>query len=99
MRKIAGESLLVPTIGELANLQRLFVLDEVGEFVWEQFDGEHDLSTIAQGVAGEFEVSADRAADDLCEFIDALLEVGLVAVAEHSGGGEAHGFVVPADDR
>lgn len=98
-RTIAGETLLVPTIGELANLQRLFVLDEVGEFVWQQFDGERDLSTIVQGVASEFEVSVDRAADDLSEFVDALLDAGLVTVADHAGSGEAHDSVVTADDR
>ena len=80
VRSIAGETLLVPTSGELAQLQRLFVLDEVGEFVWEQLEETADLAAVVQRVTEEFDVSLEVAAADLDEFVAALTDAGLVTV-------------------
>lgn len=78
LRHIADETLLVPTTGELANLQRIFVLDPVGELVWDQLDGKRDVASVVHSVTEEFDVSADRAETDINEFIAALNEAGLV---------------------
>ena len=82
-RKIAGETFLVPVKGELAQLHRLFALNAVGAFIWEQIDGRRDLDVIHSGLLEEFEVSAEQARQDLGEYVERLLEAGLIEVGEH----------------
>lgn len=77
-REIAGETFLVPIRGELARLQRLFVLNGVARFVWEQLDGERDLDQIRDGVVRQFEVTEERAHEDVVEFVDELRRAELI---------------------
>ncbi len=39
-REIAGETILVPIKGKLADMQRIFALENVSEYIWQQLDGE-----------------------------------------------------------
>ncbi|MEE4271903.1 MAG: PqqD family protein [Thermoanaerobaculales bacterium] len=78
VRRIADEVLLVPTTGELAGLQKIFVLDEVGCFIWERLDGRRSLEEISRLIAGEFAVEEDRAHADVLDFTGALTDAGLV---------------------
>jgi len=78
-RRIAGETLLVPIQGKLANMQRIFALDSVSEFIWEQLDGRRNLKDILNGILDKFDVGKKQATGDLEEFIAELLEAGLIA--------------------
>ncbi len=77
-RQIAGETLLVPIYGDLANMERIFALDEVAAFIWEQLDGEKSLKVIRDGVIDAFDVKKDQAEIDISEFIDALVKADLI---------------------
>jgi hypothetical protein len=77
-RQIAGETLLVPIRGDLAGMQRIFALDKVGEYIWQQLDTETSLQTIRDAVLANFEVSGEQAEVDIQEFIAELLEAGLI---------------------
>jgi len=77
LRRIAGETLLVPTTGELARLQCIFVLDAVGELVWGLLDGDHDVTRIVSLITREFDVSADQARADVDEYLGQLIDAGL----------------------
>ncbi len=80
-REIAGEVLLVPVRGKLAQLQRIFVLNPVGAFIWRRLDGERDLAAIHRGLVDYFEVTGGEAEADMFEYLGALEEAGLVAEA------------------
>ncbi len=99
MRRIADETLLVPTSGELAHLQRIFVLDPVGEFVWKLLDGTRDFEAIFLGVADEFDVSESEAKADIEEYVDALRQAGLITDSGPSAAPEAHGAPPESHDR
>ena len=77
-RHIAGETLLVPIYGELANMEKIFTLDPVAAFIWEQLDGERSLKEIRDGVLNAFDVKKEQADTDISEFIDELLKADLV---------------------
>lgn len=77
-RQIAGETLLVPIRGDLAGMQRIFALDTVAEYIWQQLDTETSLQTIRDAVLANFEVSGEQAEVDIQEFIAELLEAGLI---------------------
>lgn len=80
-REIAGEVLLVPVRGKLAQLQRIFVLNPVGAYIWSQLDGERDLAQVHQGLVERFEVAESQAEADLFEYLGALEDAGLVCEA------------------
>ncbi len=80
-REIAGEVILVPVRGKLAQLQQIFVLNPVGAYIWQHLDGERDLEAIHQGLVDTFEVESSEAEADLFEYLGALENAGLVAEA------------------
>ena len=87
-RTAAGEAFLIPIRGKLADLQRIFALSPVAEFIWSQTDGKRTLAEIAANIAGEFDVDEARAREDLAGFVTALLEANLIAeVAHHARTG------------
>jgi methyltransferase-like protein len=81
-RQIAGETLLVPIYGDLANMERIFALDPVAAFIWEQLDGEKSLKDIRDGVLGAFDVKEKQAETDIFEFIEELLKADLIDQAK-----------------
>jgi hypothetical protein len=77
-REIVGETILVPIRGKLADMQRIFTLNDVGAYIWSHLNGSKDLEDICQGIETDFDVSREQAEKDLKEFISELLEAGLV---------------------
>ena len=80
-RRIAGETLLIPIRGKLADLQRVFVLEGVGEFIWNNLDGSRTSEEIRNAVARHFDVSVEDAGRDLEEFIAELTQKDLISEA------------------
>ena len=78
-RQILDETLLVPIRGQLSELQRIFALNPVGEFIWAQLDGTQDLSAVTRKVAEAFEVTAKEAEADVMGFVEELAAAGLVS--------------------
>lgn len=78
LREIAGEVFLVPIRGRLADLQELFVLNGVGEWVWERLDGTLSVEALAEGVAAAYEVTPEEACADVEAFLGELAEAGLL---------------------
>jgi len=76
-RRIAGELFLVPISGDLANMQRIFTLTAVAEFIWEKLDGRTNLIDIRRDVQDRFEVPEKQAEADINEFVTELLKEGL----------------------
>ena len=77
-REIAQETILVPIRGKLADMERIFSLDHVAEYIWQNLDGERSLKQIRDGVLDIFDVEKDQAEGDISEFIGELEEAGLI---------------------
>jgi hypothetical protein len=77
-RTIAGEALLIPVKGKLADLQKLFALNPVAEFIWQRLDGTRTLADVADAITAEFDVGAEEARADLDGFVRELIEADLV---------------------
>jgi hypothetical protein len=82
-REVAGETFLVPIRGHLADLQELFVLNEVGSWVWDHLDGQRRLDELAAGLSVEFDVDEEQALSDAETFVRQLLEAGLAEESPH----------------
>jgi hypothetical protein len=80
-REVAGQTLVVPIRGELADLRRIFSLNPVGAFVWSRLDGGRDVVGLCSDVAAEFDVSSSEAEESVREFLAQLVDAGLAAPA------------------
>ena len=73
-RNVNGEALVV-----LTDRRQLHRLNAVGTRVWEICD-EKRVSEIVDAILTEFEVQADVAEHDVCEFLSNLRELGAVEI-------------------
>ena len=80
-RKVADEMLLVPIQGKLANMERVFTLNEVGEFIWNELDGICDVAAIAEKIADVYDVNIDIATADCNELLAEMLSASVIAIA------------------
>ncbi|RMG04147.1 MAG: PqqD family protein [Nitrospirae bacterium] len=80
-RKVAGETILVPVHGDVAKMKKIYILNNLGEFIWERIDGRKSVDEILDEIVENFEVTRDEARKDLNEFINSLKERNLVEEA------------------
>jgi hypothetical protein len=77
-RKIAGELFLVPVKGKMADMDNIFTLTAVAEYIWDRLDGRKSLNEILNDVVDRFDVEHEQAESDIREFIMELMESGLI---------------------
>ena len=65
-----------------------FGIGEVGGFIWSRLDGSRTLTELASEISQEFEVSVNRAQDDLSRFVHDLMQRNLARL-EDDGAGSA----------
>jgi Coenzyme PQQ synthesis protein D (PqqD) len=85
-RVIVGEGVLVPIKGGVGDLHSIFTMNEVGAAIWGLIGAEQTAAEIVRRLCEEFDVTPERAAEDVTKFIDALREKGLIEPVEASGG-------------
>jgi hypothetical protein len=86
-RRIAGETLLVPIRSQVADMQRIFALNQAtAEYIWQQLDGKQNLEQIHQGIMDNFQVENQQALSDLLEFISQLLGAGIIEEKAKAAG-------------
>ena len=77
-RTIAGETLLVPISGELANMERIFTLNEVGASIWGFLDGNTSLEEVLGKIVHAYDVEKSEAWEDMELLVANLARDGLV---------------------
>jgi hypothetical protein len=77
-RRIADETIIVPVVGGVGDLDAIFTLNDVGSHIWRLIESPTTVHAIVEEIGREFEVSPDRAEHDVAEFLDKLAEAGLI---------------------
>src|SRR5512141_1848537 len=77
-RSIAGDTILVPIKGKLADMQRIFSLNPVASYVWNRIDGERSLGIVIEDIVDNFDVEQTEAENDLRELIEELVNAALL---------------------
>jgi hypothetical protein len=77
-RRIAGETILVPIRGNVAAMQKIFTVNPVGAFIWEQLDGERSLAEARDSLLERFEGDLERVDQDVMDFVQEVREAGLI---------------------
>jgi hypothetical protein len=80
-RTVAGERLLVPIRGKLADMQRIFAMNPVAAFLWDELDGTKGTEDLVAALCARFAVGPDAARRDVEEFVGELTRAGLIAEA------------------
>ena len=69
-RKTGNEYVLVPIANNIADMDKVFTLNETGAFIWDQIDGKRSVEEIIGALTTEYDIDNETAAEDLFAFID-----------------------------
>ncbi len=78
MRVVLGETVLVPVRANVADLEAIYVLNEIGTRVWQLLDGQRTVEEIVDIIAREYAVDRARIARDVDTFLNELQSLRLV---------------------
>ena len=77
-REIAGDIILIPVGKTVYETNGLFVLNELGDFIWDLLPDAPDAQAICQAVLDNYEVSEEEARSDVEEFFRKLKEMDIL---------------------
>jgi coenzyme PQQ synthesis protein D (PqqD) len=77
-RRIADETIIVPVVGGVGDLDAIFTLNDVGSHIWRLIEHPTTVHAIVEEIGREFDVPSDRVEHDVAEFLDKLAEAGLI---------------------
>ena len=78
-RKIENEYILVPIKSNAAELDYIYVLNDVGARVWELIDGARMVGDIKDIICSEYDVTPETVAADLEDLFNELEALSTVA--------------------
>lgn len=77
-RDIAGDTILVPVGKTVYDSNGLFILNELGAFLWDRLEAAENEEELLHAVLNEYEVTEETAKKDLCAFLDKLRDMGIL---------------------
>ena len=77
-RTIGADTVLVPVGKTVLESNGLFMLNELGSFIWDILPQVETEEEICQAVLAEYEVSAQQVATDVSEFLNKLRELNIL---------------------
>ena len=77
-REIAGDTILVPVGKTVLESNGLFVLNELGAFLWDRLPQAENADALCEAVLEEYEVTREEAMADIEAFLKKLKELGII---------------------
>ena len=74
LRKIAGEDVVIPIGGNIANFNGVIRLNESAAFLWKKVQEEVDKEYLINSLIEEYEIDLELATNDVDSFISTLVE-------------------------
>ncbi|HMI53589.1 MAG TPA: PqqD family protein [Candidatus Saccharimonadales bacterium] len=78
-REIAGDTIVVPICRGVGDMDSVFTFNSLGTDLWKLLDQSRTEEELAVWVAEHFDVSFERARDDVRSFLDELRTTGLIS--------------------
>lgn len=78
LREIVGETVLIPTGETAAHFNGLISVNELGRFIWENYEKAKDEDELLSFILDEYEVERDVAKADLEEFLQILRDAEII---------------------
>ena len=85
LREIAGDYIVVPTGKAVLEFNGLISVNEVGASIWNMLQKEVTFEELLQGILNEYDVEEEIAKQDIQEFLDKLIENGILTKGEQRG--------------
>ena len=77
-RQIAGDTVLVPVGRTVYDCNGLFVLNELGSFIWDLLPQASTREEVLQAILQEYEVDRETAQKDMDQFFSKLEELKIL---------------------
>ena len=77
-REIAGDVVLVPVGKTVYEANGLFILNEVGAFLWDNLPLAENEDALLKAVLDQYEVTSDVAKADITAFLNNLRNMGII---------------------
>ena len=77
-REIVGETVLIPTGETAAHFNGLISVNELGRFIWDNYENANDEDDLLQKILDEYEVEKEVAKADLDEFLQTLKDAEII---------------------
>jgi hypothetical protein len=74
-RKVGKEMVLVPLKNNIATMDEMFTMNEVGCFIWESIDGRNNENVILTSVIEAFDIDLKTAEHDYDTFLESLSKI------------------------
>ena len=82
LREIAGEYIIIPTGSTVLEWNGLITVNEVGVTIWNMLQEEVTLDQLVQKILEEYDVDEETARKDTEEFLQNLMESGILPQSE-----------------
>lgn len=84
-RKIASEFILVPVRKKSADLNSIYLLNEIAGLIWELIDARRSLEEISRIVIETYDAGQEAIWNDLEYFLQQLIQIGAVQEIKSDG--------------
>lgn len=81
-KAIGAEKVLVPLTDNVANMNQVYNLNEVGSFIYDTIDGEKTIAQIHNALINQYEVNQKEALNDITFFINDMVNRGVLFVRQ-----------------
>lgn len=78
LREIAGDYIIIPTGKTVLEFNGLITVNEVGVSLWKMLQEEATFEELVKGILDEYDVEESVAREDIQEFLDRLMEGGII---------------------
>ena len=85
IRTVGEETILVPIRRHVAELESVYVTNEVGKAIWEMLETPQTLDRVVEGIVEKFDVTGADTHKDAAEFLHALVEARLIEALGDGG--------------
>ena len=82
LREIAGDYIIIPTGKTVLEFNGLVIVNEVGVSLWKMLQQEVSFEELVAGILEEYDVEEDVAREDIREFLDKIIESGILTKDE-----------------
>jgi hypothetical protein len=84
-RRIVDQGFLVPVSEDIRDMRKVYKLNDLGWFVWENLEKKDDMKGLTALIFREFSVDKATARRDLSAFLKDLLRMGALLRTEEGG--------------
>jgi len=77
-RMILDEAVLIPTHGDVADMECIYTLNEVGALIWRRLEAPATAAELAQAILDGYAAEPETVAADLAHFLEGMAAFGAI---------------------